>query len=129
MKLNDAEPIVLRRHCRTLPHARGLTLVEVIITLLIFLMLSIFLFMSVREVVKQWAIGERRRVLYEKAAGVMNTIADDIRLLVTQEPSGTTQVKARLMADFREDSKRQFLLMVRTFESGPERAVTFSAGD
>jgi type II secretory pathway component PulJ len=129
MKLNDADRRFKRpTHAPARP-ASGLTLVEVIITLLIFLMLSIFLFMAVREIVKQWGIGERRRVLYEKAAGVINTVADDIRLLVTREPGGTTQVKARLLADCRDNSKRPYLLMVRSFETGPERAVTFAAGD
>jgi prepilin-type N-terminal cleavage/methylation domain-containing protein len=126
MKLNDASRL---HHLRRGARVRGLTLVEVMITLMIFLMLAVFLFMAVREVVKQWGLAERRRVLFEKAAGLISTVADDVRLIVTQEPAGTTQVKARLLADFRDDSKRQFLLLVRSFEAGPERAVTFSAGD
>jgi len=107
----------------------GLTLVEVMVTLLIFLVLAIFMFMAVREVVTQWTVGERRRVLYEKAAGVMNLIGDDIRLALTQEPMGATDVKARFIGDFEPNTNQQRIMFVRSFESGPERAITFNAGD
>jgi len=111
------------------PYPRGLTLVEVMITLMIFVTLAGFTVMTVREVVAQWTLGERRRVLYEKAAGVLDIMADDIRLAVTREPAGVTENKVRFIGDYDAESRQQRLVFVRSFESGPERAITFNAGD
>lgn len=108
---------------------RGLTLIEVLITMVIFVILAGFTIMAVRQVVAQWAQSERRRVLYEKAAGVLDVMADDIRLAVTREPAGVTEIKARFIGDIEPGAKQQRLAFVRSFESGPERAITFNAGD
>jgi prepilin-type N-terminal cleavage/methylation domain-containing protein len=109
--------------------ARGLTLVEVLITMVIFVILAGFTIMAVKEVVTQWAVGERRRVVYEKAAGCLDMMAEDIRLALTQEPVGVTEIRAKLIGDYDPVSRQQRLMFVRTFESGPERAITFNAGD
>ncbi|MCY3020603.1 MAG: prepilin-type N-terminal cleavage/methylation domain-containing protein [Planctomycetota bacterium] len=118
-----------RHFPRAVRQARGLTLVEVMITMVIFVVLAGFTVIAVREVVTQWTQSERRRVLYEKAAGVLDIMADDLRLAVTREPPGVTEVKARFIGDFEPGTKQQRLIFVRAFESGPERAVTFFAGD
>jgi len=107
----------------------GLTLVEVLVTLMIFVTLAGFTILAVREVVAQWTQGERRRVLYEKAAGVLGIMADDIRLALTREPPGVTENKVRFIGDYDAASRQQRLAFVRSFESGPERAITFNAGD
>src|SRR5262245_16661534 len=70
-----------------LKSTRGLTLVEVLVTLAIFIVLAAFTLAAVKEVVSQWQIGERRRTLYEKAAGITDTVTTDIRLALTREPS------------------------------------------
>jgi hypothetical protein len=108
---------------------RGLTLVEVLVTLTIFIVLAAFTLAAVREVVAQWQIGERRRVLYEKAAGITDTITDDIRLTLTREPTGGTDVRIKFIGDYDKDTGRQRLMFVRAFEAGPERAITLNAGD
>ncbi len=109
--------------------ARGLTLVEVLITMTIFIGLAAFTIMAVREVVAQWTQSERRRVLYENSSGCLETIADDIRLTLTQEPAGVSEIKARMIGDVDPETHNQRLMFVRTFETGPERALTFFAGN
>ena len=126
MKLRNADSLLKPAHPRS---ARGLTLVEVMVTMVIFVILATGTIMAIQEIVKQWSLGERRRVLHEKAAGVLDVIADDIRLAVTQEPTGVTELKAKLIGDIDLQTKQQRLMFVRSFESGPERAITFNAGD
>ena len=111
---------------------RGLSLIEVIITLAIFVMLAGFMFLAVKEVTAQWKLGERRRAQYEKASGVVDILSDDIRLAATREPMGASEVKCRFIGDYGGDSKnpkQQRLMFVRTFEAGPERALVGNAGD
>jgi prepilin-type N-terminal cleavage/methylation domain-containing protein len=107
----------------------GLTLIELLVTLVIFIILAGFAIMAVRQVAAEWSLSERRRVLYERAAGVLDVMAGDIRLAVTLEPAGVTEVKARLIGDYEPGAGKQRLMFVRSFESGPERAITFNAGD
>jgi hypothetical protein len=109
-----------------------MTLVEVMVTLSIFIVLAMLTLMAVREVVAQWTVGERRRVLYEKAAGVIDLMADDIKQSVTlEEPSATTpvEVRARMIGDIDTVTGLQRLMFVRSYEGGPERAITSAAGD
>ena len=134
MKLNGAElprpsnPRSLWR-ARRVVSARGLTLIEVMITMVIFVILAGFTIMAVREVVTQWSVGERRRVMFEKASGCLDIMGDDIRLALTQEPAGVTEIRAKFIGDYDPTTRQQRLMFVRTFESGPERAITFNAGD
>ena len=109
--------------------ARALTLVEVLITLVIFVLLAGFMMLAVREVVTQWGLGERRRVLYEKAAGVLDLMATDVRLVATQEPAGVGEVIVRFIGDVEKGTGKQRMMFVRSFEAGPERAITFNNGD
>ena len=83
----------------------GLSLVEVIITLAIFVVLAGFMFLAVKEVVTQWKLSERRRTLYEKATGVVDILADDIRLAATREPTGATEVKCKFIGDYAPESR------------------------
>jgi prepilin-type N-terminal cleavage/methylation domain-containing protein len=109
----------------------GLTLVELLITLAIFLVLAAMMVTIVREVVTQWTLGERRRTVYERASGILDTMADDLRLAMTREPAGVAEVKVKFLGDYEESSgtRRQRLMFVRSFEAGPERAITLNAGD
>jgi len=149
MKLKNANPFTLSapnaRRCTagfqparvlTIPfrnqsrrRPRGLTLVEVMITMVIFVTLAASTILAVKEVVTQWSLGERRRVAYEKAAGCIDIVSSDIRLAMSHEPAGVTDIKAKFIADFDPETYQQRLMFVRTFESGPERAITFNAGD
>jgi len=114
---------------RQVSACRGLTLVEVLITMTIFVILAGFTIMAVRQVVATWSQSERRRVLYEKAGGVLDIMADDIRLALTREPFGVTESIVRFIGDLEPGTRQQRLAFVRSFEAGPERAITFAAGD
>src|SRR5258706_287053 len=110
----------------------GLTLVEVMVTLAIFVILAGFMFLAVQGVVTQLKLTEPRRVLYEKAAGVVDIVADDIGVALTREPAGVSEVKVKFIADIDTDSPnafRQRLFFVRSFEGGAERAIVGNAGD
>src|ERR1043165_624221 len=109
-----------------------MTLVEVMVTMGIFVTLAGLVFVVIKEVVTQWKLTERRRVLYEKAAGVMDIMADDVGVALTREPSGVSEVKVKFIVDIEPDSPNamhQPLFFVRTFEAGPERAIVGNAGD
>src|SRR6185295_16187599 len=127
MKSNGADPSPYplpqgEREYNSRRPLSGLTLVEVIVTMAIFIVLAAFTIMAVKEVVTSWAVGERRRVMFEKGAGCMDTIADDIRLALTQEPPGVTEIKAKFIGDYDPATRQQRLMFVRSFEAGPERA-------
>ncbi|HYF51125.1 MAG TPA: prepilin-type N-terminal cleavage/methylation domain-containing protein [Planctomycetota bacterium] len=108
---------------------RGLTLLEVMVTLVIFLVMALAMFAMISQLVAGWGQSERRRVLYEKAAGVVNVIASDLRLALTHEAPGATEVKVRFIGDYNRNTSAQTVAFVRAFEYGPERAITFFAGD
>jgi len=105
-----------------------MTLVEVIISMSIFVVLAGFTILAVQQTVSGWQQSERRRVLYERASGVMDIVATDLRLAITDEQSGVTKVGARMIGDI-DPSGSQRIMFVRAFETGPERAMVFGAGD
>ena len=123
--------VIASRHKRnsSLSSSSGMTLIEIMVSLAIFVLLAMFLLMAVREVVTQWTMGERRRALYEKAAGVVDVLADDIRLALSREPAGATEVKVRFIGDYAPGTSLQRLMFVRAFEAGPERAITSTDAD
>ncbi len=133
MRLKNNKTPPIRRRRSALPSlggvARGITLIEVMISMSIFVVLATFAIMGVREVVAEWTLGERRRIVYEKAAGALDLMADDIGQVLTQEAEGVSEVKMRLIGDYQPGGKQQRLMFVRAFEGGPERATTYAAGD
>lgn len=106
---------------------RGLTLVEVLITLVIFLFMAAMLLVIIQQTSQAWARGERDRVLHERAAGALDLLADDVSLAMGQDLTGVDAVRSKFIGDEREGNAR--LMFVRSFEAGPERALTMSAGD
>ena len=111
---------------------RALSLIEVMVTLVIFSVMAAFMFAAVQTIISQWKAAEQRRSLYEKAGVLVDMMADDIRLAATREPPGTEEVKVKFIGDYDPDSPlahRQRLMFVRSFEAGPERALTSNAGD
>lgn len=106
-----------------------MTLVEVIISMSIFVILAGFTILAVQQTVSAWQQSERRRVLYERASGVMDIVATDVRLAVTDEQSGVTKVGARLIGDIDPTDGSQRIMFIRAFETGPERAMVSTAGD
>ncbi|MCW8130944.1 MAG: prepilin-type N-terminal cleavage/methylation domain-containing protein [Planctomycetota bacterium] len=118
-----------RRRPRAAVRARGLTLVEVMITLVIFVALAWMMLLIVQEIVKGWTRAERQRVVYERAAGAMDRIVDDLSAVQCTEPPGVDQVLVRFIGDISPKSGAQRMMFVRSFEAGPERALTLFAGD
>jgi len=114
---------------RTSNGHRALTLVEVLVTITIFVILAWMMMVMVQEITKGWTKAERQRVLYERAAGALDRVADDLSMALCREPTGTTDVRVRLLGDLDAQTGMQRVMFVRSFEAGPERALTFFAGD
>ncbi|MCX7803621.1 MAG: prepilin-type N-terminal cleavage/methylation domain-containing protein [Planctomycetota bacterium] len=106
-----------------------MTLVELLVTMAIFVMMAGMMLLVIGECSRAWREGERRRVLYEKAMGVLRIMADDISAALTREPRGVDEVRVRFIGDIDPGSGGQRLMFVRSFEAGPERAYTLFAGD
>lgn len=112
------------------PHsAIGLTLVEVMITLAIFVSLAAMTLWMMRALIDSWTTGERHRELYERASGALDHMAEDLSLALSQEPPGVAKAQVKFIGDYDAATGQQTVTFVRTFESGPERALTFFAGD
>jgi hypothetical protein len=75
-----------------------------------------------------WARGERRRKTYEQAQSVLAQVALDLETAYTREPIQQGLPTARFFCT-RDKTGMQRLSFVRTFETGPERAYTYHAGD
>ncbi|MBI3828544.1 MAG: hypothetical protein HY291_03455 [Planctomycetes bacterium] len=99
------------------------------ITLAIFVALAWMMLLMVQEIVKGWSKAERQRVLYERAAGAMDRMTDDLAAALCAEPPGVDQVLVRFIGDIDPKTGVQRLMFVRSFEAGPERAMTLFAGD
>ena len=109
--------------------SRGLTLVEVLVTLGIFVFLASMLMALAGEVVRTWTRNERDRILYERAGGALDRVSGDLSLALGVEPAGVDSVKVRFIGDEDPATRVPRVMFVRSFESGPERALTLQAGD
>ena len=66
----------------------GLTLIEILVALGIFMMLGSSLVMFLRDGMSTWQIGESRREAYERAGAIMDLIGEDLRSSFTQSDPG-----------------------------------------
>jgi prepilin-type N-terminal cleavage/methylation domain-containing protein len=107
---------------------RGLTLLELLVTMTIFLFMAGMLIMIIQQTTQAWARGERERLLLERASGALDRLANDLSLACGQDPIGVDTVQARFFGDFAADGSSQ-IKFARSFEAGPERALTMTAGD
>jgi len=75
-----------------------------------------------------WRKGERQRRTYEQAQEILSQLALDLEAAFTRDSvtSGVPMVRFFCVRDAATGTQR--LDFVRTFESGPERAITFYAG-
>jgi type II secretory pathway pseudopilin PulG len=104
-----------------------LTLVEVMVTLVIFLFMAALLLLIVQQTSRAWARGERDRLLHERAAGALDHLAADLSLALGADPTGVDSVRAKFIGDESDGCAR--VMFVRAFEAGPERALTLFAAD
>jgi len=114
------------RHYRQRTRPRGFTLVEVLVSIGIFMVMGAALVTLWRLGLGMWGRGERRRKTYEQAQGVLAQIALDLEAAYTREPIRKGRPTARFICT-RDKGGAQRLSFVRTFETGPERAYTYHA--
>jgi hypothetical protein len=106
--------------------SRAFTLVEVMVSIGVFMIMGAALVTLWQMGLGMWARGERRRKTYEQAQGVLAQISLDLEAAYTREPVRQGLPTARFFCT-REKNGTQRLSFVRTFESGPERAYTYYA--
>ncbi len=107
--------------------AGAFTLVEVLVSIVIFLALGAALVTLWRLGLDMWGRGERRRKTYEQAQGALSQIALDLETAYTDEPVRQGVPTARFICTRDKATGQQQLSFVRTFETGPERAYTYHA--
>ncbi len=106
-----------------------MTLIELMIAMAIFVILATIMLTLVTWTIHMWKKSERRRVLYERAGGAIERIADDLSLAMGHEPVGVEQVRVKFIGDYDATTGHQRMAFVRSFEAGPERALTYAAAD
>ncbi|MHC5054316.1 MAG: PulJ/GspJ family protein [Planctomycetota bacterium] len=107
--------------------ARGFTLVEVLVSIGIFLIMGAALVTLWRLGLGMWGRGERRRKAYEQAQGALAQISLDLEAVYAREPVRQGVPTARFICTRDKATGQQRLSFVRTFETGPERAYTYHA--
>jgi len=119
-----------RHTARPRGRARGFTLVEVLVSIGIFIVMGAALVTLWRLGLGMWGRGERRRKTYEQAQGALAQISLDLEAVYAREPVRQGVPTARFICTRDKATGQQRLSFVRTFETGPERAYTYhAAGD
>jgi hypothetical protein len=81
-------------------------------------------------IVGMWRSAEQRRAMHEKAEGALTLFAGDVKQILTQENISPGDVpRVKLLGLFHPGTGGQEIYFTRAFELGPERSVTFAAGD
>jgi len=113
---------------RSRPREEGLTLVELMVSIAIFMILGLFVMLMTKEALSIWKKSEHRRRAYENAHLITSLLAEDISAAFTREPFGVDEIKARFLVDGLGQNGSQRVMFVRTIEGGPERTVTYFSG-
>lgn len=108
---------------------QGLTLIEILVALGIFVMLGSSLVMFLRDGISTWRIGETRREGYERAEAILGPICDDIRAVFSDSNPGPGGglVEVALLCD-RDSFKRPRLRLVRALDDETRNPVSRIAG-
>jgi len=113
--------------------ASGVTLVELMVAMAIFLVLGLMLASVLSGALSLWREGESGGVVYERAEEVFRSLHEDLDAAFAHAPAGTGDVRAQFLCDPDPDAGAppgaQRLAFVRTFGGGPERAYLADAGD
>jgi prepilin-type N-terminal cleavage/methylation domain-containing protein len=117
---------------------RGFTLLEILAAVAIFSILVTMLFQVVRSSLEIWTLGERGKESMEKASGVLDQIAADLRLVHADSPRDSDSAPVRMLADWVEydldldrdaESTTQRLRFVRALPEERFDARLRAAGD
>ncbi|MEE2890245.1 MAG: type II secretion system protein [Planctomycetota bacterium] len=108
---------------------QGMTLIEILVALGIFVMLGSSLVIFLRDGISTWQIGESRREGYERAGAILDPISDDLRALFSQSDPGPGGglVDVLLLCD-RDSFARPRLRLVRALDDETRNPVTRIAG-
>ncbi len=115
-------------HRTSLKRQMGMTLIELLVSIGIFVWLGTMVTVMARNMIETWRQSERRRTAFEAAQIVISRLNEDLAAAYTREPLGIDVVKARMFVDNRGENGSQRLMFVRSIESGPERPVTYFSG-
>lgn len=112
---------------------RGVTLIELMVAMTVFLLLGLMLVGLLSGALSLWRECESGGVVYERAEEVLRAIEEDLSAAFTHAPAGTNDVRAQFLCEPDPDAAApagaQRLLLVRTFGGGPERVFLAEAGD
>ncbi len=108
---------------------QGLTLIEILVALGIFVMLGSGLVMFLRDGISTWQIGESRREAIERAEAILEPMCADLRSLFTQPDPGPGggYVDVLLLCD-RDHHRRSRLRMVSVLDEETRNPISRIAG-
>ncbi len=107
----------------------GMTLIEILVALGIFVMLGSGLVMFLRDGIATWQVGESRREAVERAEAILEPLAADLRSLFTQPDPGPGGgfVDVLLLCD-RDQHRRPRLRMVSALDEETRNPISRIAG-
>jgi len=80
--------------------ARGFTLIELLAAIALFGILAAMLFQMVKNGLDLWKTGETRKESVEKTTALIDQIAADLSMLVSEQQPGAVDAPVRLVADY-----------------------------
>ncbi len=106
----------------------GITLIELMVAMTVFLMLGGALVMFLNTGIRTWRVGEARREAFERAQAILETLADDLSSTFPDPSHGTHgEVDVIFLSDY-DDQGRQRLRFVRTLAGEMRHPITQDAG-
>ncbi len=106
----------------------GMTLIELLVALSVFLILGSSLVMFLRIGIDTWRIGEIRRETFERGQSIVDQIEDDLRSMYPNSYHGDAgEVDVLLLSDY-DLSGRQRLRFVRSLAGETRHPITRRAG-
>jgi len=105
----------------------GLTLVELLVAMAAVALIGMMLVAIMSSSMGLWNAAERQRKVYTRARAIFSYMEGDLEAALTRDPPGRA-VHNRMFCESGPNG-RQVLMITRTFGTGGERGLAFSAGD